>query len=199
LLQEGSYTTLDVPASQYTEARGINNLGMIVGTYVGTKVRPPPAEGFLLDHGTYTTFDVPGAIYTGPAGINDSGTMVGQYADAQNNTHGFLYRHHIYTTLDVPGANVTIASGINLSGQIVGQYVDASGKSHGFLLQQGSYTTLECRARPLPVPTTSTPRGKSWESTRMLSAHTVFSPRPFRNWVANVTRRPDGWSLKPLR
>src|SRR5262245_58454771 len=68
LLDQGGYTTLDVPGANYTHARRINASGQIVGYYfAGTE-----GHGFLLDQGGYTTLDVPGAIYTYAFGINDS-------------------------------------------------------------------------------------------------------------------------------
>src|SRR5689334_5293645 len=59
LLDQGGYTTLDVPGSNYTRASGINDSGQIVGYYfAGTE-----SHGFLLDPGGYTPLDVPGAIW----------------------------------------------------------------------------------------------------------------------------------------
>src|SRR5262249_40892515 len=78
LYDQGGYTTLDVPSSNYTHASGINASGQIVGYYfAGTEV-----HGFLLDQGSYTTLDVPGAIWTYAHGINASGQIVGTYYDA---------------------------------------------------------------------------------------------------------------------
>src|SRR5437660_747958 len=78
LYDQGGYTTLDVPDSNYTHASGINASGQIVGYYfAGTEI-----HGFLLDQGNYTTLDAPGAIWTYAQGINASGQIVGTYYDA---------------------------------------------------------------------------------------------------------------------
>jgi uncharacterized membrane protein len=114
LLDQGSYTTLDVPGAIRTFATGINASGQIVGSYddaAGT-------HGFLLDQGSYTTLDFV------PSGINNLGQIVGG---------NLLYDQGCYITLDVPGSRGTSASGINDSGQIVGGYGDAAGTNHGFL------------------------------------------------------------------
>jgi uncharacterized membrane protein len=73
-----------VPGSTWTEGRGINASGQIVGTYLSDDY-----QGFLLDQGSYTRLDVPGSIYTYAYGINDAGQIVGEYGDASG-THGFL-------------------------------------------------------------------------------------------------------------
>ncbi len=86
LLSNGSYTTLDVPGSLFTQAHGINASGQIVGWYYDGNI----THGFLLSEGSYTTLDVPGSSYTQGFGINDSGKIVGEYGDAGGTNHGFL-------------------------------------------------------------------------------------------------------------
>jgi probable HAF family extracellular repeat protein len=86
LLDQGSYTTLDVPGSTWTHANGINDSGQIVGSYGDGYTY----HGFLLDHGSFTTLDVPGLPSTEALGISDSGQIVGYYDDASGGRHGFL-------------------------------------------------------------------------------------------------------------
>jgi probable HAF family extracellular repeat protein len=86
LLEQGSYTTLDVPGALYTYASGINASGQIVGTYYDAAKR---IHGFLLDQGNYSTLDVPGSTWTQAHAINDSGQIVGSYSDGAGQ-HGFL-------------------------------------------------------------------------------------------------------------
>src|SRR5438874_2429500 len=74
LLDNGSYTTLDLPRSTWNKAHEINASAQIVGAYsdaAGTD------HGFLLDNGSYTTLDVPGWYGTYAKGINASGQIVG--------------------------------------------------------------------------------------------------------------------------
>jgi probable HAF family extracellular repeat protein len=146
LLDQGNYTTLDVPGSGFTYATGINASGQVVGFYFDAG---GIGHGFLFDHASYTTLDVPGSTSTEAYGINDSGQIVGSYS-AGRAAPGFLLDNDSYTTLDVPRilpypSNLTLA-GINASGEIVGYIVgfdvDLFQTSRGFLLNQGSYTTL---------------------------------------------------------
>src|SRR5262249_9519482 len=93
VLDQGRYTTLDVPGSTYTAANGINASGQISGVYgiVGNYLLLGPGNrhSFVLDHGSYTPLDVPGSYDTSARGINDEGQIVGTYGDA-GGTHGFL-------------------------------------------------------------------------------------------------------------
>jgi probable HAF family extracellular repeat protein len=131
LFDQGSYTTLDMPGSTWTEVHGINDAGQIVGYYQDAADN---GHGFLYDQGSYTTIDLPSQPRTSASGINVSGQIVGWYTD-QSGGHGFLFENGSYTTLDVPGSIQTLPYGINASGQIVGD------SSLGpFLLDQGSYT-----------------------------------------------------------
>src|SRR5437773_774333 len=107
-----TFTTIDVPGANFTQAGGINDRGQIVGGYsIGGGLL---VHGFVLDHGTFTTIDVPGANFTQAGGINDRGQIVGGYHDAVGREHGFLLDHGTltFTTIDVPGAFGTIALGI---------------------------------------------------------------------------------------
>jgi uncharacterized membrane protein len=95
LLNQGSYTTLDVPGATFTVARGINDSGQIVGVYGDDPAdiyyddAGPGYHGFLPDNGNYTTLDVPGSAGTRAYGINASGQIVGAYLDG-GGRHGFL-------------------------------------------------------------------------------------------------------------
>jgi probable HAF family extracellular repeat protein len=101
LLDQGSYTTLNVPGSRYTVAHGINDSGQIVGYYWDGNIE----HGFLFDRGNYTTLAVPGARYTWATGINASGQIVRHYWDGNGTkNHGFVPDQGNYTTLDVPGS-----------------------------------------------------------------------------------------------
>jgi probable HAF family extracellular repeat protein len=134
LLSGGSYTTINVPGSEFSEAFQINNAGQIVGAYTTSDGKE---HGFLLSGGSYTTIDVPGATYTAVGGINDAGQIVGSYG-AGGTTHGFLLSGGSYTTIDVPGANETYASGINDAGEIVGADFGIGSSDLGFLATPGA-------------------------------------------------------------
>jgi probable HAF family extracellular repeat protein len=144
-LSGGSFTTLDPPGSDRTQALSINDSDQIVGSYRASDA----VHGFLLSGGVYTTLDVPGSSLTVAFGTNNAGEIVGDYQDSGGTFHGFLLSGGVYTTLDVPGSPFTIAEGIDAAGQIAGWYADAFSPDegpvglHGFLLSGGVYTTLD--------------------------------------------------------
>ena len=85
LLSQGTFSAIDVPSANFTNALGINARGDIVGVYgdaAGT-------HGFLLSGGAYSTIDPPGSIYTQANGINTRGDIVGNYSNATGG-HAFL-------------------------------------------------------------------------------------------------------------
>jgi hypothetical protein len=102
-------------------AYGINDSGLIVGTYrTGGGAR----DGFLYfpnNGGTYVTLDHPlavngTAVGTDVYGINNSGQLVGTYYDANLKPHGFALFDFLagYTAIDDPlGTEGTFATGIN--------------------------------------------------------------------------------------
>jgi hypothetical protein len=143
------FSPIDFPAARTTEARGINNLGQVVGSWEDPDTRS--AHGFVLGAGVYTSIDVPGALHTVAYDINDNGDIVGTFevtgADGTIQVHGFLLVSGQFTTITVPGAAVTQATGINNRGQIVGSYIDIDDGHvvgvHGFLLSDGAFTTID--------------------------------------------------------
>ena len=105
-----TFVTLDNPAGNNTDARGINDAGQIVGDYTDASRR----QGFVLSGGSYTTLPAIGS-YTVATGINASGQIVGFY-----DNQGFLYSNGTYSSIGGGGQSYTSAHGINDAGQIVG-------------------------------------------------------------------------------
>lgn len=91
----GTYTTLSVPGSIYTEPTGINAAGEIVGEYGGTG---GAFQGFLYSGGTYTS--LPSGYI--PSGINNAGQIVG-YSYNGPNYQGFLYSGRELLAWAMPG------------------------------------------------------------------------------------------------
>jgi uncharacterized membrane protein len=125
-----NYISLDYPGASYTQARGINNAGDIVGLTGFPSSQP----GFKLSGGTYTALD------RWAFGINNSGQIVGI---------GFVLSGGSYTEVAYPGAwesypgqKTTWAEGINDAGIIVGDYPESSSVELGFVLSGGTYTRL---------------------------------------------------------
>jgi probable HAF family extracellular repeat protein len=147
-LKDGTtFITIDAPGGTYfTEPRGINAAGQIVGVFGGEAGQ----HGFLKDGTTFTTIDVPRALFTDPYGINDDGQIVGWFRDDARVDHGFLIDGATLTTFDVPGAVFTRAHGINNHGQISGWFRDVTGREHGFLKDGDTFTVFDVPGAQTP-------------------------------------------------
>lgn len=96
--RDGSVTLFDVPSDFATAsgrellgtfARGINDNGVIVGSYlIGLSGEEPRAFVRDLD-GNFSMFNVPGALATELGGINNAGQLVGAFRDNAG-THWFI-------------------------------------------------------------------------------------------------------------
>jgi hypothetical protein len=86
LLSKGVFTAIGVPGTTFAEATGINNAGLIVGSYTFGGAW----HGLVWKKGKYVTFDFPGSTFTRPFSINDSNQIVGNYYDSAGVSHGFL-------------------------------------------------------------------------------------------------------------
>lgn len=130
------FTPLDVPGAGYTVARGINNLGTVVGAcQLGGA-----DHGYLLNPGgSFLVIDVPpGDNGTAVLGINHAGQVVGNYFSTPMGSSGFVRdAAGGFTRIDCPGALLgTVAFGINDAGVLVGAY-GAPGGYRGFLREAG--------------------------------------------------------------
>lgn len=146
VLNQGHYSTLDVPGAIDTRPEEISDSGTIVGEYWDSG---GVLHGFQYQNQSFTTIDHPGSTATGAGGVNSSGLIVGWYEDGGQlpNEHGFVDDHGKFTTIDYPGASVlpgwtvTNASAINDRGDIGGVYFDNG--AHGFVLIDGNYYTVD--------------------------------------------------------
>jgi hypothetical protein len=83
-------TLIDWPKTTLTEARAINDQGVIVGVYLNLDPDFGLHRSFVRDtKGKLTPFDFPGAKDTQVAGINNAGHIVGRY-EGREGIHGFL-------------------------------------------------------------------------------------------------------------
>lgn len=79
------FTTIDYPGADFTEALGINDHGVVSGSYgVGSRV-----AGFVWKS-KYVSFSYPGAPYTAAYGINCGRQVVGSYSFDYTTYHGFV-------------------------------------------------------------------------------------------------------------
>ncbi len=145
---------LRYPDGTYTNANGINNSGVIVGS--------TPLGGFLYQDGVFAPFSEPGATGTVPTAISNNGLIVGYsslgtflyngtftpltFAGHTTVPHGvnssgvivgsdgngFWFDGTNFTLIPIPGAIFTEAYGINDLGQVVGLYNSAT-EQDGFV------------------------------------------------------------------
>src|ERR1700747_58415 len=114
----------------FTEGRGINNPGTVVGDYATADGNN---HGFFLSGGTFTEYDIPGALSTDVFGINDAADFTGTFSDDNVTQQAFVSVGGTVTSFSVPAATATLAYQINNSKQlVVGYYIDSSGILHGY-------------------------------------------------------------------
>jgi uncharacterized membrane protein len=146
VLKKGSYTTIDVPfaGATNTVAAGINNLGVVVGSYLGSD---GSIHGFSLKRGVFTSIDFtgPDALNTTASAINDDGTIIGYYYDLNSQQNrGYILARGRFSAIDAPysGACCTRASGFNDRGEIVGNYLQGE-IPFGFTIKQGAFHSFD--------------------------------------------------------
>lgn len=137
------FDVVDPLGEAYTDARGINDSGYIVGFYIDSANN---AQGFLYNGSkeTYTTISCPGFTNTLAYGINNAGMIVGGVGSSDTGPFtAFEYSSGKCSTFNFPKAISTTAIGVNKSGQISGEYTDSSGVNHGFLRTGNAIQTID--------------------------------------------------------
>lgn len=118
------FAAINFPGASDTSANGINNSGVIVGSYT----LAGRTHGFKLSNGHFTTIDIKGAQSTVVSGISGNGDVAGTFVTNDLKSHGFLIHRGIVTALNFPGAiNGTVANGINNTLTVVGTADDTLG------------------------------------------------------------------------
>jgi len=148
-----TFTTIDVPGSNFTAAHGINNSNTIVGTFFGPSTSFNDFAFVTPDQGaSFTTYRIPGSAQTTAQGINVAGQIVGNYGvtigPQFQQFHGYFTTNQgaTFTTIEPPGSTFSVAAGINGPSQIVGGYVIGQGNpEHGFLTSDhgSTFTTID--------------------------------------------------------
>ena len=144
------FIQIEVPGATATSVNGINNTGVMVGTYGTTNIE----NGFALFGGKLVIISVPGALGTTCQGVNSARAIVGTVTPqiGQGNPRGFLYQNGVFTDIG-PGTDLAGAFGINDSGQIVGGYAPDGITEHGFLYDGAQYQTLDVPGAKATVAT----------------------------------------------
>jgi len=114
----------------FTEGRGINNSGTVVGDYA---LSDGTLHSFFLSNGTFTEYDIPGALQTNLLSINDPGNFTGGFDDGSGIFQAFVGRGGSIRSFSVPDAITTLAYETTNSRQLtVGYYIDSPDILHGY-------------------------------------------------------------------
>ena len=84
---KGSFRVLRLGNGTNTQALGINDAGIVVGSFVDTTGR---TRGFVRSNTRLRVVDAPNATSTVVNGINNKGVIVGFFTDKNKHTLGFL-------------------------------------------------------------------------------------------------------------
>jgi hypothetical protein len=117
----------------FTDVRGINNSGIVVGIYSTTNSIPPAQAYVRARDGALTTFTIHGSNYVFPWGINDVGEVTGvYYYDGDTQVGGFVRSPGgMITTFTYAAGIVPLA--LNRAGTIIGWYGPPVGAFQGFV------------------------------------------------------------------
>jgi probable HAF family extracellular repeat protein len=122
-----------LPSGNYSSAKGINDLGVIVGEssqYIGGAMN---TYAFVCSNGVMSNLGTLGGNYSSAHGVNHAGQIVGEANTANGETHAFLYQDGLMSDLGTLGGTNSTAAGINNRGQVVGYALTANQGAHAFL------------------------------------------------------------------
>jgi hypothetical protein len=143
-----NFKRLNPPGATYSFAFGLNNRGIVVGSFANAS---GVYKGFAYESGKYETIVFPGSVaFTQASGVNDSNTVVGDYVGKDQLTHGYLLSpDKKFSRYDVSKDVSTYIFAINNAGNFVGYsqkpgkpaiaYVNIGGTVKRFTFQ-GNYT-----------------------------------------------------------
>ena len=140
-----NFSPINVCASCLTQPFGINESGLITGTYVDADGAP---HGFLLRGGNYVNIDVPDSLFVEAAKSNDAGAIAGDYVAQDGIDRPFVrdrFGNLIFKS-GFPGAAVTYGVKVNNQGSLLGGYtLDPSGATgfHGYILTGIDFATFD--------------------------------------------------------
>jgi probable HAF family extracellular repeat protein len=134
-----------LPHGDFSEARDVNNQGVVIGASNITPNGKPHA--FIWRNGQMQELpDVPGGTLCGAQAINDKAETVGYCELPSGNAHAVLWRGKKVIDLGPLGEDlddaVSTAVDINNHSQIVGFYAIEDGKLVAFLWQNGKMLDL---------------------------------------------------------
>jgi probable HAF family extracellular repeat protein len=127
----------------WSEARGINNDGVIVGW---SRNAAGAMKAIRWMNGNKRNLGTLGGRNSQALAISPTGVIVGWAEVAGGQRHAFRWENGIMRDLGtLPGGNSSTAADINRGGAIVGSSTTASGEDHAFRWKDGVFTDLGTR------------------------------------------------------
>ncbi len=205
-----AYTVTDLGTlgGTFSEARGVNDAGQVVGFSNFPGGGGSDYHAFLWENGVMTDLNAADASEGGALGINNLGRIVGWVQTPAGQSHACLWNGLAMTDLGTLGGDRSEAWGINDSGQVTGFSLDANGIDHGFLwendlmtnlgtLDGGTYSfalDINDSAQVVGYGNTATEHGHAfvWEGGLMTDLEGLMSAHAINNLGQVV-----GWSKTP--
>lgn len=125
----GSYGDLNYPGGQFTQPNGINNSGMVAGSYSNSTGE----HGFVYYKGQWATVDYPGSNGTTQAlGISDAGVILAVTTANEPYTY-FLDESGTFKVISDSSSSSFEVDGIGPSGLIIGSESLPNGSTNQFI------------------------------------------------------------------
>lgn len=143
---DGQYTTFDAGGPNYTNGRGINNAGVIMGITDDGKGDALPFERATDGTITFVTTAGGQSMAQGVAGgINRQGTFVASGWNSDfSQYNGFFGKNAAFTKAINLSEGKTFPRDVNDHKDVVGFYLSPSDQEyHGFMLKKGVVTTID--------------------------------------------------------
>jgi uncharacterized membrane protein len=130
--QKWTLQRLDPPGSHYSFAFGLNNTGLVVGSFVDAN---NVYEGFIYNGSTYKEISQSASL-TQANGVNDNNIVVGDYIGMDELSHGFFLRDGQFTSFDAgQGESIPDETSSTLSTYIYA--INNAGNFVGYTQKQG--------------------------------------------------------------
>lgn len=139
-----TFTEINFPEALYTEPAGINDAGVVIGTF---EPQHGTGSGFVLQGHNYSRIHVPGSESSTPSGITTAGEIVGTgyFPSRSPNEASFLFNNGKYQIIKLnDGFSVNYVTGVSKSGNALVW----DGPLSGYLFSNDTLQTLQFPGAP---------------------------------------------------
>jgi len=137
---DGAVYAFGYPNAQFTEANGITQDNVIVGSY--RLSQGGIIHGYYFYNGTFHGVDCFGNNGTVVNGINSSYVMIGGYLSGSRNLGFYLWNGQCFS-VNVPGSTNTVLTAITDDNVLLGYHTTGEGRTHGFYIVNGQINTFD--------------------------------------------------------